>query len=111
MSISDDWRDIIRRWAEASEEVAGVTAYGSRVTGVRREKANRRPVPDLDLAIETISDDRGTPLGHFMVLAPRWAALLSDQLGVDVDLRHHLPSDPEDDVAPYLARGCERIWP
>ena len=111
MDISDDWVAKVRVWAEATPEVVSVTAYGSRVTGVRRQKPDPLPVPDLDLAIQTKGDEWGTAYGHFYVLRNRWQTDLQAALGVPVDIRHHDPSDPDDDVTPYLAAGSRSIWP
>lgn len=88
-----------------------VTAYGSRVTGVRRQKPDPHPVPDLDLAIQTKDDECGTAYGHFLCLRDRWQQHLKAALGVPVDLRHYDPSDPDDDVTPYLEAGSRLIWP
>jgi len=111
MFLSAEWIRIISQWAGETPEVRGVTAYGSRVTGARRLKADPSPEPELDLAVETVSDETGNALGHFMALSGSWALQLEDRLGVKVDLRHHDPLDPEDDVSAYLAAGSRKVWP
>ncbi len=111
MDIPDEWVAKVRSWAEETPEVLSVTAYGSRITGSRREKHNPAPVPDLDLAVQTRADEYGSACGHFGCLRDGWQEHLTDALGVSVDLKHHDPSDPDDDAAPYLALGAKILWP
>lgn len=106
------WVSAIRDWAADTPEVVAVIAFGSRVSGVRREKADRSAIPDLDLAIQTIDNEFGNALGHFVCLKSEWTTDLEQRLGgVKVDLKHYDPSDAEDEVGPYFAVGEARLWP
>lgn len=90
--------DDIRTWAAAEPAITRIHVFGSRATGVRTAKPNPDPVPDIDLAIETVGDEPGERLAAFVDHAPRWRSDLRAILPIAFSI---LPA--QDVVGPMVA--------
>lgn len=61
--------------------------FGSRLIGIRGDKPDRKPVPDLDIAISLDLPDPGERQDYFTAMRELWSHELSDIVGgIDVHL-------------------------
>lgn len=89
----DAWLDTIREWARGTPEVERVWIFGSRVTGVRREKPDRSVLPDLDIAYTLRGAEFGELLALSMTDGRRWKSWLSKRIAVPIDFHFTAPDD------------------
>ena len=87
-TLTDQQAIIIASWAyNHREHVRAVLLFGSRMTGIRRDKKNRTPIPDIDLAVSIDIEDHERRHAFWMAVWNTWSLELSTLLGgTEIDL-------------------------
>lgn len=86
--LTDDEAALIVRWAEArSDKIRAVLLFGSRLVGIRRDKPDRKPIPDIDLALSFDIADPCERQAFFTAVRATWSNELSALVGgIEVEL-------------------------
>lgn len=107
-----DWIDVLRAWASNDPRLNRVWIFGSRVTGVRREKDGAGEVPDVDVAyeiLETPGADETAYTYHFFRV-DRWRERLQAQIPVPLDLQYTATDDPDACMPRFVAAAGRLIY-
>jgi len=108
---SEDWLDVLRDWASAEPRVLRVWIFGSRATGVRRQKEEALSEPDLDVAYElrqVRKDETTYTAAHFR--NDGWRDMLQARLPVALDLQFMITDQPDAMVPKWVAEHGKLIW-
>lgn len=86
--LTDEQAAIIVGWAyHRRERLKAVLLFGSRLIGIRRDKPDRKPIPDIDLALSFDIPDPCERQAFFNAVRAVWTNELTSLVGgIEVEL-------------------------